>query len=48
MNIPGEFMEAMGYDVSFGRTKATLAREFGSCRMVLANNTTFTLRQKSG
>lgn len=40
MNIPSEMMGTMGYDVTLGRTHATLAREFGSCRMVLANNTT--------
>jgi len=39
MNIPREMMETMGYDISFGRTKATLAREFGACEMVMANNT---------
>lgn len=40
MNIPGEMMETMGYNVTFGRTKATLEREFGSCKMISANNTT--------
>ena len=40
MNIPGEMYQTMGYDVNFGRTRATLAREFGSCTMVLAHNTT--------
>ena len=40
MNIPSELMKTMGYDVTFGRTQATLEREFGSCKMVLANNTT--------
>ena len=40
MNMPSELFETMGYDVNFGRTKATLEREFGSCKMVLANNTT--------
>ena len=40
MNIPSELFETMGYDVNFGRTRATLEREFGSCKMVLANNTT--------
>jgi multimeric flavodoxin WrbA len=40
MNIPVELFETMGYGVNFGRTRATLEREFGSCKMVLANNTT--------
>lgn len=40
MNIPIEQFELMGYNVTFGRTKATLEREFGSCKMVFANNTT--------
>ena len=40
MNIPSELFETMGYDVNFGRTRATLEREFGSCEMVLAHNTT--------
>ncbi len=39
MNIPTEMMQTMGYDVSFGRTRATLEREFGSCKMIMANNT---------
>ena len=40
MNIPSELFATMGYDVTFGRTRATLAREFGACTMVVANNTT--------
>ena len=40
MNIPSELFETMGYDINLGRTRATLEREFGSCQMVLANNTT--------
>jgi len=40
MNIPQERVEAMGYDVTFGRTRSTLAREFGACEMVMACNTT--------
>ena len=40
MNIPGEMMQTMGYDVTLGRTRSTLEREFGSCRMVVANYTT--------
>ena len=40
MNIPYELFETMGYHINFGRTRATLEREFGSCSMVLANNTT--------
>ena len=40
MNIPSEMFKPMGYDVSLGRTRATLEREFGSCKMILANNTT--------
>lgn len=39
MNIPVELFETVGYDVTFGRTKATLERELGSCKMVMANNT---------
>jgi len=40
MNIPNELFETKGYDVNFGRTRATLELEFGSCKMVMANNTT--------
>lgn len=40
MNIPSELFKTMGYDVNFGRTRATLEREFGSCEMVFAHNTT--------
>ncbi len=40
MNIPNELFQTMGYDVTFGRTKETLEREFGSCKMICANNTT--------
>lgn len=40
MNIPDELMDTMGYNVTFGRTQATLEREFGSCTTVFANNTT--------
>ena len=40
MNIPIELFGTMGYDVNLGRTRGTLEREFGSCRMILANNTT--------
>ena len=40
MNIPSEMMQTMGYDVTLGRTRSTLEREFGSCRMVVANYTT--------
>ena len=40
MNVPTELFTRMGYDISFGRTRETLAREFGSCKMILANNTT--------
>lgn len=39
MNVPQEMVETMGYDVSFGRTRATLEREFGACTMIMANNT---------
>ena len=39
MNVPKEKIETMGYDVSFGRTKAMFEREFGSCKMIMANNT---------
>jgi multimeric flavodoxin WrbA len=40
MNVPRELFETIGYDVTFGRTRATLERELGSCKMVLASNTT--------
>lgn len=40
MNISSEQFEPLGYNITFGRTKETLARELGSCTMVLANNTT--------
>ncbi|MDD2467875.1 MAG: flavodoxin family protein [Desulfobulbus sp.] len=40
MNVPSEMVDTLGYDVTFGRTRQTLAREFGSCTMVMACNTT--------
>ncbi|MDO5674553.1 MAG: flavodoxin family protein [bacterium] len=40
MNVTDDIWTSAGYDVNFGRTRDTLAREFGSCTMVLANNTT--------
>lgn len=40
MNAPAEMWTRIGYDVSFGRTRDTLAREFGSCTMIMAYNTT--------
>ena len=40
MNVPQEMVETMGYDVTFGRTRSTLAREFGACEVVMACNTT--------
>lgn len=40
MNAPLELFETVGYDITFGRTRTTLERELGSCKMVLANNTT--------
>jgi len=40
MNVPTEMLNTLGYDVTFGRTRQTLAREFGSCEMVMACNTT--------
>lgn len=40
MNVPVEKFESLGYDVTFGRTRATLERELGMCRVVMANNTT--------
>ncbi|WP_028581553.1 flavodoxin family protein [Desulfogranum japonicum] len=39
MNIPVEMMKTLGYDVTLGRTKTTLEREFGYCKMIMANNT---------
>lgn len=39
MNIPVEQFETLGYNVTFDRTKATLERELGACKMVMANNT---------
>jgi multimeric flavodoxin WrbA len=40
MNIPAEMLEAWGYNAAFERTRANLARHFGSCELVLACNTT--------
>lgn len=40
MNVPSDMFSSIGYDICLGRTRDTLAREFGSCTMVLANNTT--------
>jgi multimeric flavodoxin WrbA len=40
MNIPVEQFEEFGYDVTFNRTKATFEREFSSCKIIMANNTT--------
>lgn len=40
MNVPPEMLDTLGYNVTFGRTRQTLAREFGSCAMVMACNTT--------
>jgi len=40
MNVPIELFEKVGYNVNFGRTRDTLGREFGSCKMIFANNTT--------
>lgn len=40
MNVTREMFDSMRYDICLGRTHDTLAREFGSCTMVLANNTT--------
>lgn len=40
MNYTRELYDANHYDIPFGCTKQTLAREFGSCTMVMANNTT--------
>lgn len=39
MNVPADMVPTMGYDVSLGRTRSTLEREFGSCKMIMANNT---------
>lgn len=40
MNVPSDLFATIGYDTAFGRTRTTLARELGSCKMVMANNTT--------
>ncbi|NLZ18207.1 MAG: flavodoxin family protein [Desulfobulbaceae bacterium] len=40
MNVTADMWTRVGYEVNFGRTRDTLAREFGSCTMVLAHNTT--------
>ncbi len=39
MNVPLEMVKTVGYDVSLGRTRSTLEREFGACKMIMANNT---------
>ncbi len=40
MNVPAELVDTLGYNVTFGRTRDTLARELGSCEIIMANNTT--------
>lgn len=40
MNVPTEMVDSFGYNVTFGRSRQTLAREFGDCEMVMACNTT--------
>jgi len=40
MNVPSDMLDTLGYNVTFGRTQQTLAREFGSCQIVMACNTT--------
>jgi len=40
MNVPAEMLESFGYNVTFERTRQTLAREFGDCEMIMACNTT--------
>ena len=40
MNVTSEMYAAIGYDICLGRTRETLAREFGACKIILANNTT--------
>lgn len=39
MNVPAEQFDTMGYNITFGNTKAVLEMEFGSCKMIMANNT---------
>nr|WP_320012278.1 flavodoxin family protein [uncultured Desulfobulbus sp.] len=39
MNVPQEMVATLGYDVTFDRTRSTLAREFGACEVVMACNT---------
>ncbi len=39
MNVTEENFSPLGYDVTFGRTQSTLARELGACEVVRAHNT---------
>jgi multimeric flavodoxin WrbA len=39
MNVPEGLLEQLGYPASFERTRANLARHFGSCELLLATNT---------
>jgi len=40
MNVREDQLDAMGYPAVFERTRSYLAMHFGSCELVLANNTT--------
>lgn len=40
MNVPRALVSSIGYSVTFENTKSTLARQFGSCKIVMANHTT--------
>ncbi|WP_319582429.1 flavodoxin family protein [uncultured Pseudodesulfovibrio sp.] len=39
MNVPESLLEPLGYPVTFERTRAFLARHFGSCELLLSMNT---------
>lgn len=40
MSVPAEMLDTFGYNVTFGRCRQTLAREFWDCEIVMACNTT--------
>jgi multimeric flavodoxin WrbA len=40
MNVPAEMIPTLGYETGFERTRANLARHFGSCELLTANFTT--------
>ncbi|MGE4421717.1 MAG: NAD(P)H-dependent oxidoreductase [Pseudodesulfovibrio sp.] len=40
MNVPESWLDRLGYPPMFERTRANLARHFGSCELLLSMNTT--------